>query len=438
MKRISTVAAGACAIAIALGASPAYAQYANEFQIAKVIKQGKIMHAIAGPGTVTVQVQVNADGSHKAMKVLRSTNPGDNAAAMDIAQTSTYRPARRGVHPITSFYDFVLKFNGKSVAPNQETAGGGPEAGKIDALIRSKQYAQAISSANMALLESPGNQALLQLLGTAQYFSGHLASAAATFSRVDQPNNEFHLLAAQALAAGAVKVSSQDPASSLAYAQKAVALENNANSQFALGVAEIANKNYADALTTLKAVRVTAKDTKTKMAIDRELLTAYLGSGDKSSADATASEMKQLDPTSDAAGVAMVNYYLNLGNQAMQAKNFTEALKDFDAAANQGVPAATVTANVNAAFAAMGGGSPNYSEGRDYAMKAVVAKPDSPEANFAAGVAWTGIYSNSRNAKDKQQALLYLKKADGLAKTAGNTGLSLQIENQLKILSQGN
>ena len=61
-----------------------------------------------------MQVQVNADGSHKAIKVIRSTNPGDNAAAMDIAQNSSYRPAHRGSTPVTSFYDFTLKFNGKS------------------------------------------------------------------------------------------------------------------------------------------------------------------------------------------------------------------------------------------------------------------------------------------------------------------------------------
>ena len=96
-------------IALAIGTDRVCAQYANEFSEAKLINQGKTTHSIAGNGKVVVQVQVNADGSHKAIKVISSTNPGDNAAAMDIAQNSTYRPAHRGKTPITAFYDFTLR-----------------------------------------------------------------------------------------------------------------------------------------------------------------------------------------------------------------------------------------------------------------------------------------------------------------------------------------
>ncbi len=436
MKRISTVVAGACTIALALGASPAYAQYANEYSIAKVIKQGTTTHSIAGSGTVTVQVQVNANGTHKVIRILHSTNRGDDAAAMDIAQSSTYRPAHRGKTPITTFYDFVLKFNGKAVAPPDETAGGGAAAGQVDALIRSKQYDAAIGKANAALLDSPGNPTLLQLLGIAQFFKGDVDGAAASFSRVDTYNKDFKSLAAQALASGAVKISPTDPATAMSYAQKAVSLANDTNSLFALGVAQIANKQYADALATLKPLPSKAPDTKTKVAIDRELLTAYLASNDMTSANALAAEMKTLDPTSDAAGMAMANYYLTAGNQAIAAKQLDAAEKDFAQAAATGITQAVVTGNIQAAFAVMSMQKPDYSKARDYAVKAVTAAPNDATANFAAGVAWTGVYSKSRSSSDKQQALTYLKKADELAKAAGNTGLSLQIENQLKNIPQ--
>ena len=101
----------ACAVLVALALSPlaAGAQYSNEYVPAKLIKQGQTSHSIAGSGTVVVQVQVNADGSHKAIRVIKSSNSGDNSAALDIAQTSTYRPAHRGQTPITAFYDFTLE-----------------------------------------------------------------------------------------------------------------------------------------------------------------------------------------------------------------------------------------------------------------------------------------------------------------------------------------
>ena len=160
---------------------PALAQYANEFTPAKLISQGKTTHDIAGSGTVVVQVQVNADGSHKVIKVLRSSNAGDNAAAMDIAQTSSYRPAHRGDKAETSFYDFTLKFNGKSVASTPSESGGGampsggtvtPAAGQVAALIRQGQYHQAVSKAQGALLESPGDESLRQMLGIAAFDAG--------------------------------------------------------------------------------------------------------------------------------------------------------------------------------------------------------------------------------------------------------------------------
>ena len=92
MKCSFRIVAPAVAVLVAFAQSPALAQYANEFVPAKLVRQGTTTNSIAGSGTVVVQVQVNADGSHKAIKVISSTNPGDNAAAMEIAQNSSYRP----------------------------------------------------------------------------------------------------------------------------------------------------------------------------------------------------------------------------------------------------------------------------------------------------------------------------------------------------------
>src|ERR1700723_2939012 len=138
----------AAAALVALGQIPARAQYATEFVPAKLIKEGTTSTTIAGSGKVVVQVQVNADGSHKVTKIISSTNSGDNAAATEIANSSTYRPAHRGKTPIVAFYDFTLRFNGRTVVRSSSGSSGmslsgaalSPAATQVAALIRAGQY----------------------------------------------------------------------------------------------------------------------------------------------------------------------------------------------------------------------------------------------------------------------------------------------------------
>ena len=111
---------------------------------------------------------------------------------MDIAQNSTYRPAHRGTTPITAFYDFTLKFNGKSVAttPNESRrpavpAGSlSPAAQQVATLIRQHKYAAAKSKAQSDLLTSPDDQSLRQMLGVAAFDAGDFTAAAAAFDKV--------------------------------------------------------------------------------------------------------------------------------------------------------------------------------------------------------------------------------------------------------------
>jgi TonB family protein len=437
MNRISRIVAGFSALTIAVAAAPAFAQ-SQDYSIAKVIKQGTTTQPIAGSGTVLVQVQVNADGTHKVVKILKSDNTGDNAAAMEIAQTSTYRPARRGSTPITTFYDFSLRFNGKSAQTPEENAisSGGGDTAAIDALVRSGKYKDAIAKANAALLASPGNPAVLQLLGVAQYYDNDYVEAATTFNRVDDIKKPFQPIAAQAFATGAVRVSSTDPTQSLDFAHKAMALSGDNTSKFALGVAELANKQYPDALATLKSVHDQVTDKAARLNIDTELLQGYLATNDSADAQATANEMKTLDPSGTGAQRAIAQHYLAAGNDAMKAADYAGALKDFDQAASAGSAPEAVTANTFAAFAIMSGKKPDYDKAKEYALKAVSASPDDVQANFAAGVAYANIYVTSKKTDDKTQALTYLKKSDQLAKAAGNEGLALQIESQIKNVPQ--
>lgn len=433
MKRF-TIFTAALVAAASLAAMPALAQYANEFTPAKVTHEGKTSHAIAGSGSVTVQVQVNPDGSHKVIKVIRSSNHGDDAAALDIAQTSTYTPAHKGKTPTVSFYDFVLKFNGSSVA-----AGGQPESGgDIDSLIRAGKYQDAIGKANAALAANPNDQQAALYLGVAEYYSGDQEAAAAAFDKVSTVSKNFVPVAAQAYANSAVKASQTDPARSLAWAQKAMALQPDTNSRFALAVAQVANKQYSDAIPNLKQVRdaLPASQAKAKENVDTELLQSYLAVNDVEDAQKAAADMKALDPSGTAAARTMAQHYLQTGVDAIKAKKYADAVSAFQQAADQGDPDSTVTADTYAAFAILQSDAPNYAQARDLALKALAVKADDPQANYAAGVAYAGVYATSRNDSDKKQALAYLNKADQYAKAAGNTTLASQAEAQIKTLSQ--
>ncbi len=433
------------AILIALVAQPALAQYANEFTPAKLLHQGNTTSAaIAGSGTVVVQVQVNADGTHKAVKVIHSSNGGDNAAAMEIAQNSTYRPAHRGSTPVVSFYDFTLKFNGKS-ATSAESQGGGlpsngtlsPAASQVAALVRQGQYDAAKSKAEAGLLSTPGDDSLRQMLGIAAYDASDFTTAAGAFDKVQTIGPQFRPIAARSLAAAAVKLAQSNPTQALAYAQKAMTIDSGPNSRFALGVAQLANGDNAEALASLKAAHDAAvNDSKipvsSKVNMDSELLQAYLANNDTAGAKEVAAQIKQLDPSSTAASEAMAASLIKAGNAARDAKDYTTALSDYDQAAAAGDSKLSVTANTLAAFAIAQSAKPDYKQMQAYADKALAIDPNDAAANFAEGIALTAQWASNHDDGTKQKATDALNKADQEAKAAGNEAMALQIETFIK------
>ena len=442
MITISRIAvAGAIALSSITLATPTAAYAASpgictgDYELAKLVKQGTTTKDLAGAGNVQVKVQVNADGSHQVMGVDKSTNPGDNDAATDIAANSTYKPASCNGKPQPSFYNFHLKFNGaKGGATNSASSGS---TGPIEAAIKAGHYDDAISKANAALLASPGDQGVLQLLAIAQYYNKQSTDSAATFSKVSAVGKNFQGIAASAFAEAAVTTAASNPADALGYANKAVQMANNNNSRFALGVAQIANKDYPSAITTLKDVRSKVSDKTTDLAIDRQLLSAYLAQNDSAGIASTKSDMDALDSTGTAASSAIAAHFIEAGQAAMNAKNFADAEKAFDQAIKGGASGGyLVTAATEASFAELSMQKPDFSKAAAYGEKAVAADGTSPEANYAAGVSYGNLYASSKKADDKTKALGFLNKADQLAKAAGKTSLSLQIEQQIKTISQ--
>jgi TonB family protein len=450
MIRSLRIVAGMTSIAAAAAlVLPADAQYSNEYIPAKLIHQGSSSKTIAGSGTVVVQVQVNANGTHRVVKIIKSTNPGDNAAAMEIAANSAYRPAHRGKTAINSFYDFTLKFKGHNVGSSQQiTVASGSAAARIDALIHQGKYDAAKSQLEGALEHNPNDAVLNEELGTADFFLNDYAGAASAFDKVPTIGKVYSQVAASAFANAAVKLADNNSADqAMAYAKRAVQINPNASSYFALGAANLTAGNTDEAIANLKKAHDLIfadpkSDAKTRAGVDSRLLVAYLKAGNASAAQATQAEMKSLGgDTGVAAGRTVGNYYIQQGNAAQQAGKLQDALNDFEQAAKVGDSQVQVTAYVGAAFttsqmvAQQKTASPtDYAKVKSYADKALALNPNDPQANFAEGVALAGEWAAGGKSDGglKSQALAALNKAKSAAQSAGNISLSLQIDQFVK------
>ena len=111
-------------------------------------------------------------------------------------------------------------------------------------------------------------------------------------------------------------------------------------------------------------------------------------------------------------------------------------MKAFDSAASQGDPEVAVTANIKPRLPIEDTPDKRTTNVQSYAEKALATKPDSPEANFAEGIALDGRSGKQpRCARRKSPG--NPDKADQLAKAAGNEALALSIEGFIKANLKG-
>lgn len=438
MNRSSRVAAIAGALAVVLGTTlPASAQYANEYIAPKLLTRGTTSSGISGAGTVIVQVQVNADGSHKVIRVIRSTRAANNQAALDIADTSTYKPATRGGKPITAFYDYTLKFTNSGVAAGPT---GHTPLATVTRMNTAGNYKGAAAQAKAYIAAHPGDGPMNQQLGIAEYFQNNFEDSAAAFTQVPTISKNYRALAAHAYASAATSLATDTPPDAVravAYARKALAIDNGANSLFALGISQLAGRDFDNATASLLKARNLAfadkrTDVKSKVNLDTVLLEAYAANGDFANAQKTAAEIKHLDPTSTAGARVLGNAYLNQGFASMKAAKYDDALKQFDQAAAIGDPQVQVTAYSYGALSISSTAKPDYNLMKTYADKALAVKSDDAMANFAEGIALTGQYQTSKKADLKTSAADYCNKALGYAKAASAESLVLQIQSFMK------
>lgn len=436
MKRVSVVLATTLALGAAGAALPTVAQNANDIVPPRITTLGTHTSPVQGNGTVRVQVQINTNGTHVVTRIISSTNHRDDAAAREVAASSTYRPATRGGRVVPYFYDPIFRFTGSSVS-NVETSAsvgsGGGSAERVEGLIRSGQYDTAKSLAQSALASSPNDPHLLQLLGVAEYYAHDYVDSAEAFERAGSVARLYAAVAAQSYSAAAVHLSITDPTRALTFAEKAVALDHGANSRFALGVAQLAAKQDAAAIATLRGVHDTIfadphTNTETRFGVDQRLLAAYVDAGDLAAAQPTIDEMRRLKPSDPYPMEAVGEIYITQGLAAEHAGSADQALALYDRAAALNDPKLSAMAYDRAANVIAGQTTPDPARLKAYADKALAINANDPVANFFEGVALVEQYNASRDRNIRAQALTYLNKADTLAKAAGNQTLAQNIE----------
>lgn len=419
--------------AAAFAAPPALAQGSYYFA-PKLLKQGKSTAPITGPGTVVVKVLVNADGTFKVQSVIKSTNHGDDQAALEIARSSKYKPATRSGKSVLAFYDFSLKFTGTSVTSNEPAAPSGGGTSQYERMIRAGNYSGAKSGLTEYLAGHPSDQQAQGLLGVADTYLNDSEGAVKAFDAAGTLPAKDLPSAGKAYAEYAQDQSkAKNSAAAVAAAKKAVQLTPTVGTYNLLGFVLVAAGNNAEAAAALEKARSLAASDPKVSAHDRgviagNLASAYAGAGDIDKAKAVAAEAAKLDPSATAPQEAIASYYATQAIEKEKAGQQDQAGALYEQAA-QVAPSQAVTLYARAAFAYLNvKPKPDATHAKATADKALALNPNSAQANFAEGVA----LADQGNAKD---ALTYLNKADAAAKAANDSGLIAQIESAIKQLN---
>jgi tetratricopeptide (TPR) repeat protein len=419
--------------AVSLASFPlaALGQTSQFYSPPKILKQGSASSPIVGKGAVTLKVFVKKNGSVGTVTVIKSTNHGDDAAAVEIAKSSTYKPGARDAKPEDAYYTLSLKFSGNTVTSDTGSASG--EVNQANALIRAGKYADAKTQLQGYLSGHPSDRDAQALLGVADSYLNDSAGAAAAFDATGGTiPDRFKVVAAKAYgdaAIAALKAKSNDQA--VAYADKALAVEPNVNGYYLRGTAYANAQKYPQAVTDLekaKALAAGKADAGTLNAIDTSLATAYLFGGQADKGTALAAEVKRRDPSNTRVDDAIAGYYNEQASAAVQGGKRDQAVASLEAGA-KAVPSRAVVL-YTAAANVMGGSAKSADDWKRVkaeADKALAVNGNDPGALFIDGIA-------SANAGDSASAKTALAKAK--ANVGSDADLSAKIDAALAQLNK--
>ena len=415
-------------IALAVAPSLVVAQ-TTAYVPPKLESPGTNSTALAGRGDVTVQVFVKKDGSFTVNKVLKSTNPADNAAALEIAKTSKYKPAVREGKPIDAYYDYVLSFAGDG-AP---AANAGPLAGAT-ASIRAAKYDDAKTQLNAYLQAHPGDAQAYTLLGVANAFGGDPAAASLAFEKAGTIPDQYKTLAIQSYAKYAsALLDAKKFGDAVTYAGRAIDADpNNLQAYYVRGIANSNLQNDAGSIADLQKARTIAQavksDDKTVAMIDFNLAVSQLAAGQFGEAATTSKEAVKLDPSRQAALdkfaiTAVNNTAVALANQG----KIADAVSRLESGATA-FPAGAAQLYVQAAFIYATDKKPDWRKVQNEADRALAIDASNGRGNYIRGVA-------AAQQDDPKTAIPYLNKAKSSAAYTSDAALAKQIDDALKALN---
>lgn len=423
MRRLVPLAAAA-AIACSV---PALAQ-TNEFVPPKLVKQGTSQSAISGAGQVEVQVLVKADGTFAVQKVVKSTNPADNKAALEIVNSSKYKPATNGGKPTAAFYTFKLSFSGAGAATTSDNSG----TGQYLAMIRAGNFGGAKEGLTSYVSAHGGDQNAYALLGVADAYAKDYPGAAAAFDKAGTIPANYKSVALDAYArASDAALSANDSAGAIANAQKAIALSPDAAGYLRLGEGQLLAQQFAPAAQSLAKSRDLAAseklDDKARGIISGYLTLAYFRAGQLDDGTTAMQDTLKLDPGNKTVVNAAFNAYAGSAQQQAQSGNTAAAAGMLEKAAGS-IPQLAGQFYTRAAGLILAGtGKADNARALADANKAIAADPSSAEANYYAGVA-------SANMQQYKDATAFMQKAQSLAQASNNNELATRAAGALKQL----
>jgi tetratricopeptide (TPR) repeat protein len=421
-------------VALALGAVTfasiplaSQAQTSTFYTPPKVIKQGSASSPVLGPGSVTVKVFVKKNGAVGSVVVEKSTNHGDDAAAVEIAKTSTYKPGYRDAKPIDAFYTMALKFNGSAVTT--DTGSTVNQVNAANALIRANKFAEAKTEIQSYLVGHPTDTQAQALLGVADTYLNDPQGASAAFDAAGTIPDRFKVVAAKAYSDAAVDaLKAKNNEQAIALADKALALQQNVNTLFIQGTAYANAQKYPQAIADLEKAKAQASaghaDAATLNAIDASLATSYIFGGQVDKGVALAKALKARDPSNTRVDDTLAAYYNQQAVAAMQAGKKEEAVADLENAA-KAVPSRAVVLYVQAANVLSQGTTVDWKRVKAEADKALAIDPNDARANYVAGIALA-------NQGDSKGAIPLLQKAK--ANAGSDASLNADIDTALKKL----
>lgn len=385
----------------------------------KVISRAPNVIEPQGKGSVVVQVMVNANGSFKVMRVLSSTNPRDNAAALDVAKHSKYAPALRNGKPVADFYDFTIVFG-------QNVVSGA--AGRVDAFLHQSKWADAKAAATQALAEDADDPLLQAQLGVADAFTHDISGAVAAFDKAGKIPAQYENIAMQAYALQAESLAASDAKAALADAEKAVSLGGDYSAYYALGMAQHAAGDDAAAKVSLEKARAMAAtanpaaDTATRVQIDEQLLSLVSAQKNSGEAAELTAEMNELDPGMSG---KLAAYTDDEQAAALEKRgDYQGAIALYERAAAANPSWAGAVDYTKAAIAYISMPTPNYLAAKADAEKATSINSSYAPAYFVDAVAMWRYSRVTGNEDTMQDADLAARKAADLARLQGNAKLA--------------